>query len=604
MHAQCLDFAAISFHGWLAPSRIFSAHVFRNAHKPRRAQLQFLGESIDVPQFELFVCLFCATFLAGKVSRVVTDCARHSMASLRAVSGYVLESGPGATLGEGTFGSVIRGTCTTSGDRVAIKLLRSRQPSWAACLALREVRALARLSAHENIVRLRALVWDAHTRTLAFVFDLAGGTLLDVLMARRAMVEGTALGVNGLVGDGICIKSSSVNHAPAWLRRASPPQLASGLLEEEARAVSTDLLRGLAHVHRHGYFHRDVKPENVLVVGRGPYAGAPAATLAAVSLASGAVVCQLCDFGQARETRSTPPYSPGCGTAWYRAPEVAGGASYSAPVDSWAAGAVLAELFTGRPLAPGADAPGAQLAAIFAAVGPPPLAGAGMSAASDSVAPLRESLERAGASPAAADVVAGLLQWDPALRLTPLEALAMPFFATLPQPPAQPTADCTAPSDVRALSIDDEIAHLDLRTVDSAGVMSANDFNDSAQLSHSGGRGNDAERSRFASRGVAPVLGTTFIGNLAASTTTVCGSSSDGKSQGELDELLGELTIPEAKSTTATGKTKIRDPAMTPHTRSQISPSTETNARRNERSSAAQLTDAAVDVDALIDACT
>ena len=86
-------------------------------------------------------------------------------------------------------------------------------------------------------------------------------------------------------------------------------------------------------MHRAGFFHRDVKPENCLVSGD---------------------TLKLADFGLARETRSRPPYTDYVSTRWYRAPEVLlRSTAYSAPVDVFAAGAILAELFNLRPLFPG-----------------------------------------------------------------------------------------------------------------------------------------------------------------------------------------------------------------------------------------------------------
>jgi serine/threonine protein kinase len=66
-------------------------------------------------------------------------------------------------------------------------------------------------------------------------------------------------------------------------------------------------------------------------------------------------IIKIADFGLAREVRSRPPYTDYVSTRWYRAPEVLLQSSYySAPIDMWAIGAIMAELFTLRPLFPGA----------------------------------------------------------------------------------------------------------------------------------------------------------------------------------------------------------------------------------------------------------
>ena len=63
---------------------------------------------------------------------------------------------------------------------------------------------------------------------------------------------------------------------------------------------------------------------------------------------------KIADFGLAREVQSQPPYTEYVSTRWYRAPEVLlRKADYSAPVDMFALGAIMAELFTLKPLFPG-----------------------------------------------------------------------------------------------------------------------------------------------------------------------------------------------------------------------------------------------------------
>ena len=79
------------------------------------------------------------------------------------------------------------------------------------------------------------------------------------------------------------------------------------------------VLQGLAFMHKHGYFHRDMKPENLLV--------------------NGPDHVKIADFGLAREIRSRPPYTDYVSTRWYRAPEVLlRSTTYSAPIDIWAVG--------------------------------------------------------------------------------------------------------------------------------------------------------------------------------------------------------------------------------------------------------------------------
>ena len=72
--------------------------------------------------------------------------------------------------------------------------------------------------------------------------------------------------------------------------------------ENVIRNMMFQVLQGLAFMHKHGYFHRDMKPENLLCMGPD--------------------LVKIADFGLAREIRSRPPYTDYVSTRWYRAPEV------------------------------------------------------------------------------------------------------------------------------------------------------------------------------------------------------------------------------------------------------------------------------------------
>lgn len=83
-------------------------------------------------------------------------------------------------------------------------------------------------------------------------------------------------------------------------------------------------------MHRHGYFHRDLKPENLLIHNN---------------------VVKIIDFGLAREIRSKPPYTDYVSTRWYRAPELLVRSTvYNSPVDIFAVGCIMAELYMLAPI--------------------------------------------------------------------------------------------------------------------------------------------------------------------------------------------------------------------------------------------------------------
>ncbi|KAG5639241.1 hypothetical protein H0H81_005315 [Sphagnurus paluster] len=123
-------------------------------------------------------------------------------------------------------------------------------------------------------------------------------------------------------------------------------------------AIFQQIVSGLDHIHCYGYFHRDMKPENVLVTTTGLHNYVSVSPIAPPGTIEADVVAiiKLADFGLARETRSSPPYTEYVSTRWYRAPEVLLlSRTYSNPVDMWALGTIMAELVNLRPLFPGSD---------------------------------------------------------------------------------------------------------------------------------------------------------------------------------------------------------------------------------------------------------
>ncbi|XP_067331581.1 serine/threonine-protein kinase MAK-like isoform X5 [Channa argus] len=194
-------------------------------------------------------------------------------------------------LGDGTYGSVLLGRSNETGELVAIKRMKRKFYSWEECLNLRELKSLKKLN-HANVVKLKEVIRE--NDYLYFVFEYMKENLYQLMKEREDKI----------------------------------------FYENEIRNILFQVLTGLTFVHKHGYFHRDLKPENLLCMGP--------------------ELVKIADFGLAREIRSQPPYTDYVSTRWYRAPEVLlKSSSYSSPIDVWAVGCIMAELYTLRPLFPG-----------------------------------------------------------------------------------------------------------------------------------------------------------------------------------------------------------------------------------------------------------
>jgi protein kinase len=124
---------------------------------------------------------------------------------------------------------------------------------------------------------------------------------------------------------------------------------------EEVRDLLHQALQAVAYVHRNGYMHRDIKPENFLI-----------------SEGLEGQILKLADFGLARSINDhQSKLTEYVSTRWYRAPELAlSTLNYNQSVDIFALGAMMAEMYLGRPLFPGRTEQ-EQLIQIFSVMGTP-----------------------------------------------------------------------------------------------------------------------------------------------------------------------------------------------------------------------------------------
>lgn len=196
----------------------------------------------------------------------------------------------GDRLGAGGFAAVYRVHDVSLKRSLAVKVLSPDVIASHAVLERfrREAETVARLS-HPNIVPLHWI-----------------GQKDDLIYLVMACVEG------GSVGD--------------LLKREGRLSL------DDARRILSEVASALAHAHRHGVIHRDIKPQNVL-------------------LDADSGRCLVADFGIARTAEGSSLTASGMfvGTPAYLAPEQLAGESSDHRADIYALGVLGYELLSGRP---------------------------------------------------------------------------------------------------------------------------------------------------------------------------------------------------------------------------------------------------------------
>ena len=287
-------------------------------------------------------------------------------------------------LGGGTFADVYKAKEKSTGELVAIKVLKRKYKKWEDCLELRECSSLQKLHdsslankpGEENIIKLKQIIFIKKTQTLNLVFEYMKTDLLELMKEQEPNI----------------------------------------LSEEQIRDIMYQTLLGLSFMHKYGFFHRDMKPENLLLNGK---------------------KIKIADFGLAREIRSVPPYTEYVSTRYYRAPEcILQFTNYNSPIDIWGLGCIMAEMYLHpQPLFCGSNEK-EVLFRICSVLGTPTYDTWNDGIQQANIVGIRFptnpgiDLEKVvtGASSEAIDLMKQMLKWDPNKRATAKALLKHPFF--------------------------------------------------------------------------------------------------------------------------------------------------------------------------------
>uniref|UniRef100_A0AAY5JZA8 Mitogen-activated protein kinase n=1 Tax=Esox lucius TaxID=8010 RepID=A0AAY5JZA8_ESOLU len=289
------------------------------------------------------------------------------------------------TIGTGAYGVVSSARRRDNGQQVAIKKIPNAfEVVQNAKRTLRELKILKHFK-HDNIIAIKDILQPSlpHSafKSVYVVLDLMESDLHQIIHSRQPLTP------------------------------------------EHTRYFLYQLLRGLKYVHSANVIHRDLKPSNLLVNEN----------------------CELKigDFGMARGLSSHPEESQSfmteyVATRWYRAPELMLSLHhYSLAIDLWSVGCIFAEMLGRKQLFPGKHYVH-QLQLILSVLGTPPEGVIGAIGA-DRVRsyvrslPLRNPVPLAKlypqAEPAALDLLAAMLRFDPRERIGVSQALEHPYLS-------------------------------------------------------------------------------------------------------------------------------------------------------------------------------
>ncbi|VDD95052.1 unnamed protein product [Enterobius vermicularis] len=230
-------------------------------------------------------------------------------------------------IGKGAYGIVYLATHVHTGKeyalkKIVVKITEEGVPQ----SIIREISALKKLHeiGHPNIVKLHDVFHCSNNDNemcLSVVYEKCDWDLYEFLRD-----------IPRDMGDFQC------RH---FAKQAIHKPLSIGLFKAHLRF---QIIMGLDFLHSHHVIHRDLKPQNILINRN--------------------QTVKIADFGLSRFYSMHSSFTTLVVTLWYRSPEVLLQCSYNSGVDIWAAGCIIAELYSRQPLFP-AQTEVQQLETIF-----------------------------------------------------------------------------------------------------------------------------------------------------------------------------------------------------------------------------------------------
>mmetsp|Transcript_37777 Transcript_37777/g.100510 ORF Transcript_37777/g.100510 Transcript_37777/m.100510 type:complete len:422 (-) Transcript_37777:49-1314(-) len=294
-------------------------------------------------------------------------------------------------MSHGAYGTVCSAQDLEAGEQVAVKKIEGVfEHITITKRTLRELRILRHLQ-HENLVQVKNIFMTREKHDFE-----------DIYVVSELMEADLA----------------------STLRSAQP------LSDDHCQFFLYQILRGMKYVHSALVIHRDLKPRNLLVNSN----------------------CDLkiCDFGLARvrfaEKECVCRMTEYVCSRWYRAPEVlCSWTDYSCSIDIWSIGCIFAEMLRRKPLFPGANTQH-QLDLIIGLLGTPEGPDL-MKIPNEKCRKFIRSLPTTpgqpfnlyfDSCPAAQDLLAQMLRWDPSRRVSVHEGIQHAYMNKLHYPEDEP----------------------------------------------------------------------------------------------------------------------------------------------------------------------